>query len=251
VPGVGAFLPPSAGTGLVATFLDTSPIEAQTAIYRVKAINLVTGDSAYAMGNQVTVGLFAPANVSAVALVPQPAANVQVTLSWLGVSQKATSYLVERRIAAGAWTVVPVVPTQVGQQWQLVDSFAQSGTARTVQYRVTAQSATLTSQAVTGAVAVPAKPAVPNSLTASAIGQPAGSLRVRFNVAAGSVGYEIQRRVGAGAWTTLTVPPAVGTGLVTYIDSGLTSGTTYTYAVRAYNAGGWSNWSGTKSAKAP
>jgi hypothetical protein len=251
IPGVGAFLPPSNGTGLVAAFIDTAPVEAQTAIYRVKAINLVTGDSAYALSNQVTVGLFAPANVSAVATVPPLAANVQVTLSWLGVSQKATSYRVERKIAAGAWTVVPVVPTLVGQQWQLLDSFATAVTARTVQYRVTARSATLSSQAVIGAIAIPARATVPNNLTVSANGQPAGSLRVRFNVPATAVGYEIQRRLGAGAWSTLTVPPAVGTGLVTFIDSGLTSGKTYSYAVRAYNAGGWSNWSGSKSAKAP
>jgi titin len=250
VPGVGTFLPPSAGSGLQVTFLDTAAVEAQTSVYRVKAINLVSGDSGYAMSNQVTLGLFAPASVAAVAAVPSLATNVQTTVTWLGVSQKATSYLVERKIGAAAWAVVPTAPTVAGQQWQVVDSFVTATTSRTVQYRVTARTAVLSSQSVIGSVAIPARAAVPGSLSVSTSGQPARALRVRFSVANTAVGYEIQRRVGAGAWTTLTVPPAVGTGTITYIDSGLTSGTTYNYAVRAYNAGGWSNWSGSQSARA-
>jgi hypothetical protein len=233
------------------SFVDVAAMEAQTAVYRVKSMNLVNGDSAYVMSNQVTVGLFAPANVMAVATVPPLDTNlVETTVSWLGVSQKATSYLVERRIANGAWTTVPAVPTVIAQQLQIVDSFATANSARTVQYRVTARTATLSSQAVIGSVSIPARSAVPRSLTVSPNGQPRGTLRVRFKVRNPALGYEIRRRVGAGAWTTLTVPPAVGSGTITYLDSGLVRRTTYTYSVRSYTAGGWSNWSAQRSARA-
>jgi hypothetical protein len=51
-------------------------------------------------------------------------------------------------------------------------------------------------------------------------------------------GYQIQRRVGAGAWVTVvTVPP----GNTRYVDRGLTAGSTYQYQVRAKGiaSSGW------------
>lgn len=243
IPIAGIMVPPN-----VTTYADTGVVEISTYQYRVKATRQVAGDSPYAVSNTVTTGLFAPVTVAAVAAVPPLAANVNVTLTWVDVSQKETSYRVDRKIGNGGWTTVAAALPANSQLF--ADAFATANGNRTVQYRVTALAGAVASQAVVTSVAIPARAAVPKNLSVSSNGQPAGALRVRFNVANAAVGYEIRRRVGNGAWTTVTVPPAVGKGTITYIDSGLTAGTTYGYSVRAYSAGGWSNWSGSQSAKA-
>jgi hypothetical protein len=58
--------------------------------------------------------------------------------------------------------------------------------------------------------------------------------------------YEVRRRTGTGgAWTFTT---SVGGSEVVYIDTGLNSGTTYQYQVRACNAGGCSDYSSVATA---
>ncbi len=245
VPGVGAFLAPN-----TQSFVDTSPLEGQTSIYRVKAISLVAGDSGYANSNPVTVGLFAPANLAAaITAVPPLPANVQVTLTWLDVSQKETSYVVERKIGNGNWSTVAAALPANSQQ--LVDLFPVSGSARTVQYRVTARAGALASQVVLVSLAVPARAADVSGNSLSVNTQGAKTVRVRFTVPAGALGYEVRRRTSQnGAYTTV-VPATPGVGQITYVDTALTTGTTYRYSVRAYTAGGWSaNWTAEKTAKA-
>lgn len=244
VPAVGAFLAPNSQQ-----FIDTVPLEAQTSVYRVKAINLVSGDSAYAMSNQVTIGLLAPTTLAAVATVPPPASTVEVTVSWLDISQKETSYRVERRFGNGNWTTVAA--TLPANSQQFVDTFITSNSARTVQYRVTARTATLSSQPAITSVSIPARAAnvSNNSFTLAPVTPK--SIRVRFTVPNGAVGYEIRRRDGIlGTYTTI-VPASAGTGQITYLDAGLTAGMLYRYSVRVYNAGGWSNWSNDKGQTAP
>lgn len=269
IPGVGAFLPPNTGS-----YLDASPLEGQTAVYRVKAINLVTGDSAYASSNQVSLGLFAPTNLAGVLSVPPLTAptangNVQVTLSWIDVSQKETAYKVERCIgnvvqcaSAANWTVLSAALAANTQQF--VDATGTATSARTLRYRVTAvrttPNPTLSSQGVLVVVNVPARSNTPNGLAVADVttGNNHDTLRVRFSNNSGSpVGYQVARCKGTNNtcssnvatdadWTVL--PPAAGTGTITILDAGLTLNQTYYYAVRSYNAGGWSNWSNRSSA---
>lgn len=240
VPGVGAFLAPN-----TLSFLDNSPLEAQTSVYRVKAISLVNGDSGYSTSNNVTVGLFAPINLAAAinAGLPTPT-NVNVTVNWTDVSQKETAYRVERKIGAtGAWTPYPLPAdsTSLANQFPV---FAVTATvaARTVQFRVTALAGTLSSQAVTTSLIVPARPNTGPRPTIN--GATGTTLNVNFTLPAGSVGYQLQRRVGNGAWTNLS--PTLGTGAISFTDISLNFGTSYQYQVKVANPGGWSaNWSNT------
>jgi len=58
--------------------------------------------------------------------------------------------------------------------------------------------------------------------------------------------YELQRKAGTGSYATLTPAPTLGTTVgagITYQDTGLTEGTTYTYRVRAYDSVGVRGWS--------
>jgi hypothetical protein len=243
VPGVGAFLAPN-----TQQFVDVAPIEGSTLVYRVKAINLVNGDSQYAVSNQVVVGLYAPTNLVAAAAVPPPASTAAVTLSWFDASQKETAYKVERKIGNGAWTTLNAALPANSQQY--LDSTVPTSTkAQTVQYRVTATGTGVSSQAVTVSVSIPAKAAVPGSLKV-ATGTTAGTVKVSFSAATSATGYEIRRATASnGPWTNI-VPVTAGNGAISLVDTGLTTGKTYYYGVRAYNAGGWSNWSGSQSAKA-
>jgi hypothetical protein len=243
IPGVGTFLAPN-----TLSFLDTSPLEAQTSVYRVKAINLVTGDSAYANTNNVTVGLFAPTNVAAVAITPPPpnslTNSIRVNVSWTDVSQKETSYKVERLgLNGNTWTVVAAALPANSVSFQ--DAFNDAGNSRTLQYRVTALAGALSSQPALNSVVIPGRPG--NSPTPIVNGATGTSLNVKFTLPAGSVAYQLQRRIGNnGAWTNLG--STLGTGAITVVDTGLTNGTSYSYQLKVANIGGWSNnWSNTAS----
>ena len=60
-------------------------------------------------------------------------------------------------------------------------------------------------------------------------------------------GYKIERSTDGVNYSQITT---VSANIVTYSNSGLTSGTTYHYRVRAYNANGDSPYSNTASAVA-
>src|SRR5262249_14111231 len=78
-----------------------------------------------------------------------------------------------------------------------------------------------------------APPAAPSNLTATA----ASSSQINLTWIDNSNtedGFKIERLSG-GTWTEVAT---VGANVTSWSDSGLTAGTTYTYRVRAYNAGG-------------
>ena len=56
-------------------------------------------------------------------------------------------------------------------------------------------------------------------------------------------GFTLQRCQGAGCTTYATIAAALPAGTTTYHDTGLAAGTSYSYRVRAFNAGGPSGWS--------
>jgi hypothetical protein len=229
----------------ITTFADKGVAELTTYQYRVKAIQEVVGDSPYGFSNRVTTGLFAPVNVAATidaGLPPTATNNVKLTLKWIDVSQKETSYKVERKIGNAAWTTLNgslLANTQL-----LADLVPSSSTATTVQYRVTALAGALASQPVVTSVTVPAVPSSPNAPIVN--GATTTSLVVNFTVPNTAIGYEIRRQPQGGnnnSWQTIASTNGIGT--VAYTNTGLTPNTSYTYSVRIANAGGWSGWSST------
>ncbi len=81
----------------------------------------------------------------------------------------------------------------------------------------------------------PALPAVPQNL--SSTGKTASSISLSWTAAAGADGYEILRN---GTFLTTTTSTM-------FIDNGLSSGTAYSYSVRAFNAAGSSSASNSVS----
>lgn len=91
----------------------------------------------------------------------------------------------------------------------------------------------------TVSVALPPIPAAPTNLRVTGVTQTTVSLAWNDN-STNETGFQIQYRLGGGAWTTITTVPANTT---VYIDTGWLPNYTIQYRVRAVNAGGNSAWS--------
>jgi len=62
--------------------------------------------------------------------------------------------------------------------------------------------------------------------------------KVTFPAVKGAEGYQIQRRSGSGSWKTLTVTLTTAGGKLSFESTGLTSGSTYQFRIRAKAASG-------------
>jgi hypothetical protein len=99
-----------------------------------------------------------------------------------------------------------------------------------------------------GAGTTPDPPVAPTGLTAT----PASSSQINLTWTDNSnneAGFKIERCAGAGCSDPdFTQIAAVGVGVTNYSNTGLPASATYIYRVRAYNAGGDSNYSNEASA---
>lgn len=98
------------------------------------------------------------------------------------------------------------------------------------------------------AVAAPPKtaPAAPTSLSASNVSCSCNRLSWTDNSSTED-GFKIERCAGSGC-TSFAQIAMVGAGVITYDNSGLSAGTSYSYRVRSYNIVGNSAYSNTASA---
>ncbi|MFI5908503.1 fibronectin type III domain-containing protein [Dactylosporangium sp. NPDC051541] len=103
-----------------------------------------------------------------------------------------------------------------------------------------------TTPAVTGGGTAPA---APTGLAATAVSRSQARLTWQDN-ATDETGYRIERCQGVGC--TAFAPVAnTGAGATTFTDTGLARNTSYTYRVRAFNAGGPSAYSGAVTVRTP
>ncbi len=168
------------------------------------------------------------------------AGNAQVSLSWTAPAG-ATSYNVKRSLSAsGPFTTV--APNVIGTTY--VNTGLTNGT--TYYYVVSAVNAA--GEGVNSAVAsatpaaVATAPAAPTALTATA-----GDAQISLSWAAsaGATSYNVKRSLSASGPFITVAPNVIGTS---YINTGLTNGTTYHYVVSAVNAVGESANSAAASA---
>jgi hypothetical protein len=96
-------------------------------------------------------------------------------------------------------------------------------------------------------VAGPATPAAPTNLVATTFSTTQINLSWTDN-SSDETGFRIERCTGAGC-TNFAQVAEVGSNVTTFANIGLTKNTTYTYRVRAFNAGGNSAYSNVASAK--
>ncbi|GIW53280.1 MAG: hypothetical protein KatS3mg081_2635 [Gemmatimonadales bacterium] len=104
----------------------------------------------------------------------------------------------------------------------------------------------LTSSVPVSAAFVPVPPAAPTNLMATAV----SSSRIDLSwtdSANNEDGFRIERCVGSGC-SSFTQIDTVGANVTAYQNTGLMAATSYSYRVRAYNAGGNSGYSNTATA---
>ena len=153
------------------------------------------------------------------------AGNGRVAISW-SPSPRATSYSVRRSSAAGGPYVsiaAPAIP-------QHLDTDVKNGT--TCYYVITALNAGGESGPSAEAAATPV--GAPGAVAAVEAAAGNGQVTLHWPAAENATGYVVKRSLEAeGTFTSIATVPAC-----TYVDAGLTNGTTYHYRIHALNAGG-------------
>jgi fibronectin type 3 domain-containing protein len=174
-------------------------------------------------------------------LTAQVMSATQIDLRWTDNSSNETGFRV-RRSTAGTFAVIATLPAGA-------TSYSSTGLAAdtTYSYQVAAyngagESAFDTATAKTSA-APAAPPPAPSQLKATAVSATAVRLEWKDN-AQGQAGFVIERHSGSAYAVVTTLVP----GVITWTNTGLSGGTSYTYRAKARNNSGDSAYSNTASA---
>lgn len=227
------------------SYVDTGLVSSSTYRYRIAASNSF-GTSPFS--NEVTVTTLSLPVPSAVTnLVATAVSTSQINLGWSLGGTNQTAFQIERSVGSpGNWQSIAVITGQFLTSYQ--NTGLDQGT--TYYYRVFAVNsfgpslASNTANATTQGTSATPPPTAPANLTATAV----STSRINLSWTATSVihtGFVLQRRSGAGDWTTIATPGATATN---YEDTGLTAGTTYLYRIQATSLVGPSAFSAEASA---
>ncbi len=235
------------------TYIDSGLSGATTYSYRVSAVN---GFGASPQSNiaSATTPSSTPGVPSApLDLLANPISYSQINLSWTVPSSNGGSaiegYEIERSSNDGAtWAVI--VPDSGSASTEYSDAGLAAG--KTYAYKVSATNAVGTgpSSNATTATTLATAPSSPTGLAASVVSSSEIDLSWNapgWNGGAPITGYKVERSTDGGS-TWATIVPDTGSAATTYSDTGLVSGTGYTYQVLAINSAGTSTHSNVVSA---
>ena len=233
-PGCSNFAQIGATGGPGTTYNDTSASASTSYTYQVIATDAANNPSLPSnISTAITTGPpAAPSNLTATA-----ASATQINLSWTNNAINQTGFKVER-------SPDNITFTQIGTSGASATTYSDPNLApKTLYYyRLRATNASgdsgysNTASATTLADTTP--PSAPSGLTATA----ASSTQINLSWTASTdnvavTGYQIQRCQGAGCTTFAQIAAPAGTG-TTYIDTGLTPSTSYSYQIIATDAAG-------------
>jgi titin len=191
------------------------------------------------MANATT--LVAPAAPSG--LVATSLTASQIRLTWSDNSGNETGFQIERVVGTNFATGSGRTAWNVGANATSYNEPAGAlATGVTYTYRVRAFNAAGTSAFSNEATSTTlATPATPTGLTATVSGT---VITLQWNdTSLNEAGFRIERKVNSGAYIQIRELDANNTSTVTYADTNLTVGNSYTYRVRAYNSVGNSGFS--------
>lgn len=154
-----------------------------------------------------------------------------INLSWTAVAG-ATYYVLQRSSDGTNFTALPLTSNFSGTSYS--DTSIQP--AVTYTYRLQAANSA-GSSAFVNSTPITTPPAAPASLTATAASST--SINLSWAASSGATGYTLERQTGSSSFAALTPGPS-GTG-TSFSDNTVVAGTTYTYRIKATNAGGSSN----------
>lgn len=215
----------------VTQFVDTGVLPGTSYTYQLRSTN---AGGASAPSGTVT-GLSLPATPTQFAVAPFSA--TQLELSWTDGNPSPLPVKVERSSSGGSFAQVAVSP---GGSTTFRDSGLTALTTYTYRIRATNASGDSGYSGTASARTYPAPPAAPGSLTAQALSSRSVQLIWLDNSTTES-GFEVMRRgPGSGQYQLIATAAANAGG---YLDAtGLSGSTSYSYQVRAVNAGGGSSY---------
>jgi hypothetical protein len=233
------------GTPIAVTGTKFNPTAVQMPVNAVYSVTVASNVTSFGL----TTASIASAPISVVLTVSAPAAPVQnaptvtatrAALSWAAVTG-ATSYVVQSSTNGGAWTTVTTINngTTVAYNATLV-------AGNSYQFQVIAQTTKFglptVPSAASNSVTANTLPAQSTGLAATAGAAGSKSIAVNWvNTSGNLTGWTVQRGVTVGrttTWTTIA-PTITATGTAfAFTDTGLTTGTTYSYTVAAKSAMG-------------
>ncbi len=212
-------------------FSDVSLNEYTTYYYKVAAYN-ANGRSDSNEANAAT-SLAAPSGLSATTM-----SNTRIDLEWTDNSGLEDGFKIELKNGPGGSYV------QVATVGASVTSYMSTGLDpnTTYYFRVRAYKSSDNSAYSNedSATTYPNPPAAPSSLTATAVSNSQINLSWSDH-SNNETGFKIERKLTSGI--NFTQIDTVAAGVTSYASTGLTATTSYTYRVRAYNAGGPSAFS--------
>jgi len=203
--------------------------------YRLRAFN-IGGESNYSNEAGSRTLPFPPAKPTS--LVAAPFSNTKISLTWLDNSDNEAGFRIERKLS------VPETYVQVATIGANATAFTDTGLAANTgyYYRIRAYNPGGVSgySNETTTKTLPNPPAPPRQLTVATISN--RQLNLAWKDSSNNEnGFKIERKTGLnGTYNDLAV---VNANVKTYADSTLAGKTAYFYRVRAFNAGGNSEYS--------
>jgi hypothetical protein len=216
------------------TYTDTTAVLGTAYSYQVRAVNLA-GNSAFCAPVSVLWPPTAPSNLTAIA----DSSSTLVNLAWTAGARQ-TGYRIEWAIGTNAFATLANVNS---------NSVAYADTTvvatTTYSYRVfgtnSGGSSLPSNTATVTTPSAPQPPAAPSGLTAKLTGMNPATVALNWiNTATNASAFNIWRATGTNAFASLTT--VSGANVTNYNDTTVAAGNTYTYQVRATNAGGFSSF---------
>jgi hypothetical protein len=177
-------------------------------------------------------------------LAASPVSYSQVNLTWSDNADNESGFKVERSPDGIAWTQIATTAANA-------TSYSDTGlTASTTYYYQVQATNSLGDSAYSNIAsaqtqALPAPPAAPTNLTATAVSY--NQVNLSWTDSDTETGYRIERCTGAGCVNFAQIATA-GANATNFLDAGLAASTNYSYRILAYNVGGDSGYSDTASA---
>ncbi len=222
----GTFSSTPLATTTATTYSDTSVTNGTTYYYIVKASN--AGGTSPASAQVSATPVAAPVAPAGLAATP---GNAQIALSW-NAATGATGYKLFRSTTSGTYSATPLAV--LGSVSSYSDTSVSNGT--TYYYTLKATNAGGDSPASNEASATPlAAPTAPTHLAAQA---GSAQIALSWNAVANATSYQVFRSTTSNSFGTM---PTQTVSTPSYMDTGVTNGTTYYYVVRAVGVGGTSD----------